>query len=103
MTDSSNHEIERRQSFRLDMEKELVDISWTDDAGCQRTKKVACLDFSRGGLRIDSDIEMPEETPVTVIFKSNTPGAQSLTGVVVRCIQQENGWYEVGFQLETKG
>lgn len=103
MTDSSNHEIERRQSFRLDMEKELVDISWTDGDGNQRTKKVACLDFSRGGLRIDSDIEMPQDTPVTVIFKANTPGSQSLKGVVVRCIQQKNGWYEVGFQLETKG
>ncbi len=102
MTDSSNHEIERRQSFRLDMEKELVDISWTDNTGSQRTKKVACLDFSRGGLRIDSDIAMQQDTPVTVTFKANTPGTQSLNGYVVRCIKQESGWYEIGFQLETK-
>ena len=102
MTDSSNHEIERRQSFRLDMEKELIDIRWTDDSGSERTKKVACSDFSRGGLRIDSDIEIPKETPIVVTFKANTPKSQSLNGLVLRCIKQDNGWYEVAFQLETK-
>ena len=103
MTKSSDHEIERRQYFRLDMEKELVDISWADEAGNHRLKKVACLDFSRGGLRIDSDIEMAPETEVTVIFKANTPGAQSLSGFVLRCIKQDSGWFEIAFQLETKG
>ncbi len=102
MTDSSNHEIERRQSFRLDMEKELVDINWADESGKQHIKKVACLDFSRGGLRIDSDIEMVEGSDVVVTFKANTPGAQSLKGKVLRCMKQDNGWFEVAFQLETK-
>lgn len=102
MTDSSDHEIERRQHFRLDMEKELVDICWLDEQGKELRKKVACRDFSRGGLRIDSDIEMAEGLPVIVIFKVNTVGSQSLKGTVLRCMQQDNGWYEIAFQLETK-
>lgn len=102
MTDSSNHEIERRQQFRLDMEKELIDIRWQDSDGIERTKKVACRDFSRGGIRIDSDIEMIAETVVTVTFKINTPHSQELVGKVLRCLKQDNGWYEIAFQLQTK-
>jgi len=102
MTESSDHEIERRQHFRLDMEKELVDIFWLDEQGEERRKKVACRDFSRGGLRIDSDIEMAEDLAVIVTFKVNTVGSQSLKGKVLRCTPQQNGWYEIAFQLETK-
>ena len=40
MTDSSDNDMERRSSFRLDMEKELVDITWTDDKGQERSKKI---------------------------------------------------------------
>ncbi|MFD2167370.1 PilZ domain-containing protein [Thalassotalea euphylliae] len=102
MTDSSNHEIERRQHFRLDMEKELIDIVWQNDNGQDIQKKVACLDFSRGGLRVDSDIAIPVDTPVTVIFKRNSPSAQSLKGTVLRCIKQDTGWFHIAFLLETK-
>ena len=52
MSDSSFDEMERRKSFRLDMEKELVDITWTDESGQLRSKKIACLDFGRGGLKL---------------------------------------------------
>ena len=43
--DNEQKIIERRQAFRLDMEKELVDIVWTDEQGHQHQKKIACLDF----------------------------------------------------------
>lgn len=99
MSDSSNHEIERRQSFRLDMEKELIDIQWTDDAGRTIKKKLACRDFSKSGLRIDSDVEIAVGTQVTVIIKSNTKQSQTLLAKVIRCLQQDNGWYEVAFKL----
>ncbi|WP_448212502.1 PilZ domain-containing protein [Colwellia sp. MEBiC06753] len=100
MTDSSNHEIERRQSFRLDMEKELIEIVWTDANGQVRHKTTACLDFSRGGLRIDSDIEFIEDASVKVIFKPNTPKKTQLAGKVLRCIKQDTGWFEVAFILD---
>ena len=102
MTDSSNHEIERRKSFRLDMEKELIDIRWQDDAGNERTKKVACRDFSRGGIKIDSDIEFTAGTPIVVVFKANSPNSQELSGKVLRCNKQDNGWFEVAFQFEVQ-
>ena len=59
MSESSNFDTERRRSFRLDMEKELIDVKWTDDSGRAHHKKVACRDFSKGGLRIDCDVEIP--------------------------------------------
>ena len=100
MVNSSNDEVERRKSFRLDMEKELVDIQWTDEGGQEKTKKIACLDFSRGGLRLDCDQSLPVNTPVTVIFKSAHANTQKLYGKVLRCIKQDNGWYQVALILD---
>jgi hypothetical protein len=100
MTESSSDEVERRQSFRLDMEKELVDIIWLDEQGKEHNKKIACLDFSRGGLKIDCDQLLPLQSPVTIVFKSASTSSQKLYGKVLRCIKQENGWYEVALILD---
>ncbi len=100
MSESSDKEIERRKFFRLDMEKELVDITWHDDNGNHKKKKIACLDFSRGGLKLDCDEQIPVDTMVTVIFKAANPKSQTLDGKVLRCIKQKNGWFEVGLILE---
>jgi len=100
MTDSNFDELERRQSFRLDMEKELVDILWTDEQGQERTKKIACLDFARGGLKLDCDIALPTQTEVIINFKSANANNQKLHGKVLRCIKQDNGWYEIVLTLD---
>ncbi|MGL1957666.1 MAG: PilZ domain-containing protein [Colwellia sp.] len=100
MTESSIDEEDRRKSFRLDMEKELVDIVWTDEIGQEITKKIACLDFARGGLRIDCDQALPLNTQVTITFKSASANSQNLYGSVLRCIKQSNGWFEIALRLE---
>lgn len=100
MTDSSSDDLERRRSFRLDMEKELVDITWTDENGRDHIKKIACLDFARGGLKLDCDEVLPVNTAVTVLFKSANANNQKLYGKVLRCIKQESGWYEVALILD---
>lgn len=94
-----SEENERRQSFRIDMEKELIDIVWTDDDGHQQRKKIACLDFSRGGLKVDCDCAIAANTEVTIIFKAANPNSQKLFGKVLRSIKQDNGWFEVAVQL----
>lgn len=98
MSDSSDG-IERRRSLRLDMEKELVDMEWTDVNGQNRNKKIACLDFSRGGLKLDCDETLPLNTPVTVVFKSANARSQKLYGKVLRSIKKETGWFEVALIL----
>jgi len=100
MSDSSDSDLERRSSFRLDMEKELVDIMWTDENGQERTKKIICLDFARGGLKLDCDIVLPVQTSVTVVFKSANANNQKLFGKVLRCIKQESGWFEIALTLD---
>ena len=94
-----NQEDERRQSFRIDMEKELVDIAWIDDSGNQQRKKIACLDFSRGGLKVDCDCEISIASQVTVIFKATNSHSQKLFCKVQRCIKQDNGWFQIALQL----
>ena len=94
-----SEENERRRAFRIDMEKELVDIVWIDGNGNDRSKKIACLDFSRGGLKVDCDCEIAAKTPVTIIFRVKNPNSQKLFGQVLRCIKQDNGWFEVAIQL----
>lgn len=100
MTDSSNDAIERRNSFRLDMEKELVDMTWSDVNGQERVKKIACLDFSRGGLKLDCDEKIEVATAVTVIFKSANANSQKLAGKVLRCTEQDNGWFNIALTLD---
>lgn len=100
MTDSSSEEMERRKSFRLDMEQELVDIVWTDEKGQEHNNKIACLDFSRGGLKLDCDQCLPVNTTVTVVFKSANASNQKLYGKVLRSIKHESGWYEIGLELD---
>ncbi|TPH13348.1 PilZ domain-containing protein [Litorilituus lipolyticus] len=100
MDQSSNDGIERRKFFRLDMEKELIDISWTDATGQVQQKKIACLDFSRGGLRLDCDQAIPLTTQVTVIFKAASANNQTLSGKVLRCVKQDSGWFEIALILD---
>ncbi|WP_057830031.1 PilZ domain-containing protein [Colwellia sp. TT2012] len=100
MTESSNNEVERRKSFRLDMEKELVDITWQDENGLHKKKKIVCLDFSRGGLKLDCDEAIAVSTAITVLFKAANPNSQKLEGKVLRCIKQENDWFEIALILE---
>ncbi len=100
MTDSSKNVTERRKSFRLDMEKELVDILWTDGKGQEQHKKIACIDFARGGLKLECDQNIPVDTSVTVVFQSANDSSQRLYSKVLRSIKQENGWFEIGLALD---
>ncbi|ALO33431.1 hypothetical protein CMT41_00905 [Colwellia sp. MT41] len=100
MTDSNGEGKERRKSFRLDMEKELVDIVWTDENGKEHNKKIACLDFARGGLKLDCDESLPANTAVTVVFKSTNASNKKLYSKVLRSIKQENGWFEITLVLD---
>lgn len=100
MADSSFNESERRSSFRLDMEKEFIDIMWKDENGKEQNKKIVCLDFARGGLKVDCDVALPIQTPVTVIFKSASVNNQKLYGKVLRCIKQDTGWFEIALVLD---
>lgn len=100
MSETTDNEEDRRQSFRLDMEKELVDIVWNDADGVERQKKIACLDFSRGGLKLDCDQSIELQTPATIVFKSASPNSQKLYGRVIRCIKQDNGWFEIALRLD---
>lgn len=99
MSDETTEDIDRRQSFRLDMEKEMVDIHWVDDQEKSYYKTIACLDFSKGGLKLDCDHAIPINTETTVIFKAAHANSQKLSGRVIRCIEQENGWFEVALRL----
>ena len=98
--DRQTEEAERRQSFRLDMEKELVDIVWTGADGIERNKKIVCLDFSRGGLKLDCDQAIEVKTPAKVVFKSANPNSQKLYGRVIRCIKQSHGGFEIALRLD---
>jgi len=99
---SSKNEEERRQFFRLDMEKELVDIIWVNEQQQKFQRKITCLDFSRGGLKLDCDHMIPVHTEVTVVFKVSNPNSQNLYGKVIRCIEQPNGYFELALCLNNK-
>ena len=97
---NSESEHERRQYFRLDMEKELVDIIWENKQQQKFQRKITCLDFSRGGLKLDCDHMIPLDTKVTIVFKAANPNSQNLYGKVIRCIEQANGYFEIALCLD---
>lgn len=99
MSDSSMQDSERRQFFRIDMEEEQIDLIWQDHTGEEQSKKITCLDFSRGGVRADCDDEIPINTNVTVIFKAADPRSQRLHGKVIRCIKETSGCYQIALKL----
>lgn len=100
MNDYEEQQSDRRKAMRLDMEKELIDIQWTNEQGKKLTKKIACLDFSKGGLRLDCDQAIPLDTHTTVVFQAAAKNSQQLSGRVIRCIQQDNGWFEIALRLD---
>ena len=100
MNGSSKDDYERRKSFRLDMEKEFVDISWQNENGTETTKKIICLDFSQGGLKLECDNKIPVNIAVVITFQAAATNSQKLFGKVLRCTKQENGWFEVALQLD---
>ncbi len=103
MADNTKEKIEenneRRQFFRLDMEKELVDIIWTNSAGQKNCKKIVCVDFSKGGLKLDCDQSIPLHTDVIVRFKGAAENSQIIKGKIVRCLAKDTGWFELAIQL----
>jgi hypothetical protein len=97
---SNEKKTDRRQFFRLDMEKELIDITW-QDKGVDKNKKIACFNFSRGGVKIDCDEPIPVSVTLTITFKAAAPKSQILKGKVLRCLKQKNGWFEIALILGT--
>jgi hypothetical protein len=100
MIDSSDEGAERRSSFRLDMEEELVDITWLDVDGWERTKHLCCLDFSRSGLKFECDEELPIGTAIMVIFTSSNANNQKFAGKILRCNKQESGKFTIALALD---
>lgn len=91
--------IERRQNFRIDMESELVDVTWHDVEGQAHQMKCSCEDFSKGGLRIEHDFAIAVDTVVEFKFQADHPESRNIKATVVRCIGLSNGKFSIGFQM----
>ena len=93
---------ERRKFFRLDMEEELIDVSWQNESGQRTTQRIACLDFSKGGLKLACDQPIPLNTQVEVCFQAANKNSQLLLGQVIRQISKANGCFEIALRLNTQ-
>jgi len=91
--------LERRSSKRLDMEKQIISISWIENFGNTTTKEVICVDVSNGGLQVELEHPLPIDTTVVVVFTPNRAECQSYETKVLRSIQQDHGWFNIGLQF----
>jgi c-di-GMP-binding flagellar brake protein YcgR len=98
MTDQGFNE--RRSSLRLDMEKQLISISWQNTSGKTSNRDVMCLDVSNGGLKISLETYIEAGTEVQVKFSQSDLPEQAYVANVIRCIQQPHGWFDVGLQFK---
>ncbi|TLU67634.1 PilZ domain-containing protein [Thalassotalea litorea] len=99
MSNSEQSLSERRQYFRIDMEYETVDLLWRDEEGQAHKVKSVCLDFSRGGLRIEHEFAITEDTEVSICFQADHPESQTLVAKVVRCIELTGNRFSIGLQM----
>jgi hypothetical protein len=93
---------ERRSSLRLDMEKELITLTWLDQ-GNEISRKAICLDVSSGGLKVSIDRHIATDHVVDITFKSKNGQSNSIKAKVLRCIEQAHGWYDIGFMFVELG
>jgi c-di-GMP-binding flagellar brake protein YcgR len=91
--------IERRKSFRIDMENESVDLLWRDTEGQSHKVSSVCLDFSKGGMKVEHDFAILPNTKVNFRFQSEHPDSIALHAKVVRCLEMENGRFSIGFKI----
>ena len=97
-----NGSYERRESLRLDMEKQIVSIHWNSPNGDRLTRDVMCVDVSNGGFQLELDFPIPTDTLVSILFQPHLPESQSYQGKVLRTILQEHGWYNVALKFLDK-
>lgn len=101
MSSNEQPSAERRKSLRIDMEKEIIDLEWSDEQDNVWHRKIACLDVSKGGLKIDADHPIAANTVVKITFQAKHPKAQPKIGKVLRCMKNESGWYHIAIQFES--
>ncbi len=99
MSSPAENNIERRQNFRIDMEEEIVDILWRDNEGQAHKVKSICVDFSKGGLRLEHDFAILPNTEVSFCFHSTHPESKEVKAKVVRCVHLTNGKFSIGLQM----
>lgn len=90
---------ERRQSARLDMEQQLVQINWINGNGATISRDVKCVDVSNGGLQVEVDCPIEVDKLVVVLFHPHEANCKSYESVVLRCVQQEHGWFNIGLKF----
>jgi len=101
MTDNAQNEQDRRQYFRIDMEQELIDIAWIDQQEKQQHQQLVCLDFSKGGIRIESAQTIALGTAVNVTFQADVNN-QPLITRVLRCQRSTSGQFDIALRITNK-
>lgn len=89
---------ERRESARLDMEKQIVSVTWEQD-GKWVARDVMCFDVSRGGFQIEMEQPIPVGSLVKVLFLPHQPQCKTFEAKVLRITRCEHGWFNIGLQF----
>nr|WP_224745845.1 PilZ domain-containing protein [Neiella litorisoli] len=93
--------MDRRQSLRLDMEKHLIELSWTEQTS-EITRTVMCFDVSGGGLQVEMDRPLSLDTAVKVKFSPSEPISKQFEAKVIRVTKTESGWFNLGLIFTNK-
>lgn len=95
---NGNSYFERRESARLDMEKQIISISWESE-GKRFNRDVMCFDVSQGGFQIEVEVPIPIDTQVSVLFRPHEPECKAFEASVLRLARLSHGWFNIGLQF----
>ncbi|QYJ96253.1 PilZ domain-containing protein [Shewanella alkalitolerans] len=90
---------ERRQSLRVDMEAERIQISWTDGLGVVHTDDAICMDLARRGVLIEYKQAFTLGELLKVTFNPNTDKQNSIKAQVCRCSECAPHRFQVAMQI----
>ncbi|MBB1269918.1 PilZ domain-containing protein [Shewanella sp. SR44-3] len=99
MSSASSHEIEKRDSIRLDLEAERVLIDWKNSDGTEQQDYAVCMDLARNGLLFDYSYPFDIGALIAVTFNPNTDKQHQVFGQVCRCNTRSAESFYVALQL----
>lgn len=100
MSNLKKQTIERRKNFRIDMENETIDLIWKDTDGKSYKVQSVCVDFSKGGMKVENEFAILPNTKVSFRFQSEHPDSIALRAKVVRCTKMGDKRYSIGFKIK---
>ncbi|QYJ84783.1 PilZ domain-containing protein [Shewanella mesophila] len=90
---------ERRNSLRVDMEAERIQVSWVDSSGNSQTDEGICIDLARRGVLIEYKNPFTIGELLEITFNPGSDKQNRIKAQVCRCHEYKQQSYHIAAQI----